>query len=233
MLRENLLIVEDEEDIRELLVYNLDREGYGVLPTPDAEEAWKLMERGEFRPDLILLDLMLPGMDGYAFCRKVHADPRWTALPVIMLTARHEDTDIVAGLEAGADDYITKPFSPKILVARIRAVLRRSRSEPVDGKIRVQRGGLLLDRERHTVTLKGTPLALTPSEFKAIDLFMRRPGVVFSRYQIVDEVHGENYPVTDRSVDVLIVNLRKKLGEAGSLVETVRGVGYRMKGVEP
>ena len=227
MANETLLIVEDEADIRELLRYNLEREGYKVRECGSAEEAKNDLARTV--PDLILLDLMLPGTDGYAFCRAVRADERTAKVPVIMVTARDEDADVVAGLEVGADDYVTKPFSARILSARVRAALRRAAVEPGDEKDVLARGPIEIDRTHHAVKIDGKPLTLTLSEFKTLDLFMKRPGVVFSRYQIVDAVHGSDYPVTDRSVDVQIVGLRRKLGAYGDLIETVRGVGYRMK----
>jgi two-component system phosphate regulon response regulator PhoB len=184
-------------------------------------------------PDLILLDLMLPGVDGFAFCRAVRADERTAKVPVIMVTARDEDADIVAGLEVGADDYMTKPFSARILSARVRAVLRRRAVEPGDEANVLARGPFEIDRTHHAVKIDGHPVTLTLSEFKTLDLFMKRPGVVFSRYQIVDAVHGDDYPVTDRSVDVQIVGLRRKLGKFCDLIETVRGVGYRMRTEQP
>ena len=227
MANETLLIVEDEADIRELLRYNLEREGYKIRECCSAEEAKGCLARTI--PDLILLDLMLPGTDGYAFCRAVRADERTAKVPVIMVTARDEDADVVAGLEVGADDYVTKPFSARILSARVRAVLRRAAVEPGDEKDILVRGPIEIDRTHHAVKIDGEPLTLTLSEFKTLELFVKRPGVVFSRYQIVDAVHGSDYPVTDRSVDVQIVGLRRKLGQLGELIETVRGVGYRMK----
>ncbi len=228
MANESVLIVEDDADIRELLGYTLKREGYTVEACDSAENAQNVLRRRTL-PDLILLDLMLPGTDGYAFCRALRADERTARIPVIMVTARDEDADIVAGLEVGADDYVTKPFSARILVARIKAVLRRSAVEPGDEKETLTQGPFEIDRLHHTARMNGQPLTLTLSEFKALELFAKRPGVVFSRYQIVDAIHGEDYPVTDRSVDVLIVGLRRKLGECGEWIETVRGVGYRMK----
>lgn len=228
MVSENVLIIEDDADIRELLAYTLKREGYGVEACESAEESQRVFRRRTL-PDLVLLDLMLPGTDGYAVCRALRADERTAKIPVIMVTARDEDADIVAGLEVGADDYVTKPFSARILSARVKAVLRRAAAEPGDERDTLTRGPFELDRPHHAVRLDGQPLALTLSEFKALELFLKRPGVVFSRYQIVDAVHGEDYPVTDRSVDVLIVGLRRKLGRCGTWIETVRGVGYRMK----
>ena len=226
MAKEKVLIVEDEADIRELMRYNLEREGYQINECASAEEARASLDT--YSPDIILLDLMLPGTDGFAFCRKLRSWEKTANIPVIMVTARNEDADIVAGLEVGADDYITKPFSARILLARVKAVLRRCAVEPVDGKSVISLGTIEIDRKHHSVKIDGKDVVLTLSEFKMLDLFVRRPGVVFSRYQIVDAVHGEDYPVTDRSVDVQIVGLRRKLGEHSSMIETVRGVGYKM-----
>lgn len=227
MANETILIVEDESDIRELIRYNMEREGFKVVEAGSAEEAVAWLKKGV--PDLVLLDLMLPGTDGFAFCRALRADEKTAKVPVIMVTARDEDADIVAGLEVGADDYVIKPFSARILSARVRAVLRRAAVEPGDEKDVLVRGPIEVDRLHHAIKVDGKPVTLTLSEFKTLDLFVRRPGVVFSRYQIVDAVHGEDYPVTDRSVDVQIVGLRRKLGKHGDLIETVRGVGYRMR----
>lgn len=227
MANETILIVEDESDIRELIRYNMEREGFKVVEAGSAEEAVAWLKKGV--PDLVLLDLMLPGTDGFAFCRALRADEKTAKVPVIMVTARDEDADIVAGLEVGADDYVIKPFSARILSARVRAVLRRAAVEPGDEKDVLVRGPIEVDRLHHAIKVDGKPVTLTLSEFKTLDLFVRRPGVVFSRYQIVDAVHGEDYPVTDRSVDVQIVGLRRKLGKHGELIETVRGVGYRMR----
>jgi two-component system phosphate regulon response regulator PhoB len=221
------MIIEDEADIRELLSYNMTREGYSVVECASVEEAQAELKKK--LSDLILLDLMLSGTDGFAFCRELRGVERTAKVPVIMVTARDEDADIVAGLEVGADDYVTKPFSSRILAARIKAVLRRRAVEPEDAQDLLKRGPFEIDRTRHAITADGKPLVLTLSEFKALELFVRRPGIVFSRYQIVDAVHGEDYSVTDRSVDVLIVGLRKKLGKYSELIETVRGVGYRMQ----
>lgn len=226
MAKEKVLIVEDEADIRELMRYNLEREGYQIHECASAEEAKVCLET--YSPDIILLDLMLPGTDGFALCRKLRSWEKTAGVPVIMVTARNEDADIVAGLEVGADDYITKPFSARILLARVKAVLRRCAVEAVDSKSVISLGAIEVDRKHHSVKLDGKNVILTLSEFKMLDLFVRRPGVVFSRYQIVDAVHGEDYPVTDRSVDVQIVGLRRKLGEYSSMIATVRGVGYKM-----
>jgi two-component system phosphate regulon response regulator PhoB len=227
MARETVLVVEDEKDIQELIRFNLERDGFQVQTADSVEAARRLLAK--HLPGLILLDLMLPGENGFEFCRQLRKDDRTRGLPLIMVTARDEDTDVVAGLEVGADDYIAKPFTPRVLLARVRAVLRRRQPEAGDSAERLARGPIEIDRTRHLVTVAGQALSLTLSEFRILDLLVRRPGVVFSRYQIVDAVHGADYPVTDRSVDVQIVGLRRKLGKHGTLIETVRGVGYRFK----
>jgi len=227
MARESVLIVEDEDDIRELIRYNLDREGYRVIATGSGEEGLDAARREA--PDVVLLDLMLPGVDGLEVCRRLKSQPHTASIPVVMVTARGEEADVVTGLELGADDYITKPFSPRVLVARTRAVLRRPRAEQHDAESPVRTGGLEIHPGRHEVLAGETRLELTSTEFKILHLLARRPGWVFTRYQIVDGIRGPNYPVTERAVDVQIVALRKKLGSYGKLIETVRGVGYRFK----
>jgi two-component system alkaline phosphatase synthesis response regulator PhoP len=228
MSPKSIWITEDDPDIRELVRYHLERDGYAVKSEATVAATRARLARG--LPALLLLDLMLPDGNGLDFCRELRRNEATANLPVIMLTARDEDTDVVVGLEVGADDYITKPFSPKILLARVRAVLRRRLASEtvVEGGILTQ-GPLVIDRQQFTATLDGTPLSLTRSEFMLLLLLAKRPGVVFSRYQIVDGVHGADYAVTDRSVDVLVVNLRRKLGDHGGLIETVRGVGYRFR----
>lgn len=227
MPNENILVVDDEKDILELVRYNLAKAGYEVQCAASGEAALDLLERSV--PDLILLDLMLPGLDGLDVCRRLKQDERTRSVPVIMLTARGEDADIVAGLELGADDYITKPFSPRVLVARIRAVLRRRSHPEDDGDDAVEIHQLRIDPARHEITVSGRPVDLTATQFEILAFLVRRPGWVFTRNQIINAVKGDDYPVTDRSVDVQIAGMRKKLGEAGSLVETIRGVGYRFK----
>ncbi len=225
MPHETILLVEDEADIRGLVCYNLEREGFRVIESVSVEAARKRLK--DRRPDLIVLDLMLPGVDGVTFCKELRADPDTRTLPVLMLTARCEDADIVVGLEVGADDYLTKPFSPRVLVARVRALLRRQ-AAPAGGEgTRIARDPLVIDTERHEVSLNGKPLTLTFSEFRILEALARRPGVVFTRYQIVDAVRGADYAVTDRAVDVQIVGLRRKLGAYSGMIETIRGVGYR------
>jgi two-component system phosphate regulon response regulator PhoB len=182
-----------------------------------------------FAPDVVLLDLMLPGMDGLSVCRNLKNNAETAKIPIVMLTAKSEETDIIIGLEMGADDYITKPFSPKVLVARIKSVIRRCRDNS-DDELRdiIKRGALLINRGKREATLSGKPLTLTFSEFEILYMLARRPGWVYTRNQIVNAVKGDDYPVTERSIDVQIVGLRKKLGNiAGNAIETVRGVGYR------
>jgi two-component system phosphate regulon response regulator PhoB len=227
MAGETILVVEDEEDILELLRFNLAREGYKVVTATDGAKG--LAAARDRIPDLILLDLMLPGLDGLEVCRQLKKDERTARVPVIMVTARGEESDVVAGLELGADDYVAKPFSVKVLMARIRTALRR-RKEPASDKSAVVRiHDLLINPGRREVLLKGKPLEMTFSEFGILHLLASRPGWVMTRDQIVDAVRGEDYPVTDRSVDVHIVNLRRKLGHKADYLETVRGVGYRFK----
>jgi DNA-binding response OmpR family regulator len=227
MANEKLLVVDDEEDILELVRHHLDREGYEVQCAVSGEKALQLAKSQPFH--LVVLDLMLPGMDGLEVTRRLKNDPQTRALPVVMLTAKGEEADVVAGLELGADDYVTKPFSPRILVARIRAVIRRRRQEIPDETALIDIHGITIHPGRRAVTVAGELVDLTYTEFQVLNLLARRPGWVFTRSQIVDLVRGDDYPVTDRSVDVQIVGLRRKLGDHGKLVETVRGVGYRFR----
>lgn len=228
MAKERILVVDDEEDIRELVRFNLSREGYDVICVATGEEG--LTAAKDSVPDLIVLDLMLPGVDGLDVCKILKADLKTRHIPIVMLTAKGEEADIVTGLELGADDYVTKPFSPRVLTARIKGAFRRHSRTVPDADAVITIDGLVINPGRHEVTLGGQSIELTHTEFKILHLFARQPGYVFTRYKIVDEVHGEDYPVTDRSVDVQIVGLRKKLGEFGKFIETVRGVGYRFKG---
>jgi two-component system phosphate regulon response regulator PhoB len=225
MAHESILVIEDEEDIAELIRYNLEREGYRIVQADSGERGIEIARRQ--RPDLLLLDLMLPGMDGLEVCKRVKADGAAAQTPIIMVTARGEEADIVTGLELGAEDYLTKPFSPRVLVARVRAVLRRRVSEPIADDAILRAHGIEIHPGRHLVTVDGNPVDLTATEFKILHFLAKRPGWVFTRYQIVDGIRGPNYPVTERSVDVQVVALRRKLGECGEAIETVRGVGYR------
>ena len=227
MSSKTILVVDDEEDILELLDYNLTKEGFRVVRAASGEKALELAKAG--RPDLIVLDLMLPGLDGLEVCRHVRADRSTADIPIVMLTAKGEEADIVVGLELGADDYVTKPFSPRVLTARIRSALRRRPRAAVDETASIKIGGIEIDTGRHEVLADGKPVRLTYTEYEILSFLARRPGWVFTRYQIVEAVRGDEYAVTDRSVDVQIVGLRKKLGKHGNLVETVRGVGYRFR----
>ena len=227
MAHESILAVEDDEDILQLLKYNLTKEGYRVTAVTSGEEGLQLAR--STAPDLILLDLMLPGVDGLEVCRRLKIDAKTRQLPIIMLTAKGEETDMVTGLELGADDYITKPFSTRVLLARVRTVLRRRSTAPPkeDALLRIHE--LVIDPGRHEVLLRGQAIDLTATEFRLLHLLARRPGWVLTRANIVEGLHGNDYPVTDRAVDVKIVALRKKLGSAADYIETVRGVGYRFK----
>ena len=227
MAKEKILVVDDEEDILELVRYNLSREGYQVTGTLTGEDALRKVRSDTF--DLIVLDLMLPGMDGLAFTKTLKRDSRLHSIPIIMLTAKGEEADIVTGLELGADDYITKPFSPKVMIARVRAALRRYKEEPQDEIALVKIYDIEINPGRRSVLVKGEPVDLTYTEFQVLLLLAKRPGWVFTRSHIVNSIRGNDYPVTDRSVDVQIVGLRKKLGAHGKYIETVRGVGYRFK----
>lgn len=228
MSGEHILVVDDEEDILELVSYNLIREGYKVVCAETGEKAIQLAAAEP--PDLIILDLMLPGVDGLDVARVLKRNTDTSSVPIIMLTAKGEEADVVTGLEIGADDYVAKPFSPRILLARIKAVIRRlSADETEDETGVINIGDLSIHPGRHQVVADGSAVDLTYSEFQLLLMLCRRPGWVFTRNQIVDTIHGENYAVTDRSVDVLVVGLRKKLGQFGKLVETVRGIGYRFR----
>jgi two-component system phosphate regulon response regulator PhoB len=227
MAREHILVVDDEDDILELVRYNLEKAGYRVTCSASGGDAVKAA-RGNV-PDLVVLDLMLPGLDGLEVCTLLKNDPKTRDAAIVMLTARGEEPDIVRGLELGADDYITKPFSPRILLARIQAVLRRREAEAKEKDAILRIHDLVIHPGRHEVVMNGETLDLTFTEFRLLHYLARRPGWVFTRSQIVDAVRGEGYAVTDRAVDVQVVGLRKKLGPAGHYIETVRGVGYRMK----
>lgn len=227
MKNKTILVVDDEEDILELVRVNLVREGFNIKTALTGEEA--LRQAVDLPIHLIVLDLMLPGIDGLEVTRQLKQSTHAQQIPIIMLTAKGEEADIVTGLELGADDYIIKPFSPRILVARIKTVLRRI-SQPVNDDSNVtQIHGLSIHPGRREVLADGRPVELTYTEFQVLHFLAKRPGWVATRYQIVDAVRGSDYPVTDRSVDVQIVGLRKKLGPFGKLIETVRGVGYRLK----
>lgn len=228
MSKGHILVVDDEEDLLELVAYNLRREGYEVDCVTTGETA--LRAARSKRVDLIILDLMLPGADGLEVCRALRGDPQTRDISIVMLTAKGDEADIVAGIELGADDYITKPFSPRVLLARIRAVLRRrSQSAPLDDSALIRIHQLEIDPIRHEVKAENDKLDLTITEFRVLSWLARHPGRVFTRQQIIDAVRGDDYPVTERSVDVQVVALRRKLGPCGDYIETIRGVGYRFK----
>ncbi len=226
-MSKNILIIEDEKDIIEMLRFNLSKEGFTVSSALSGEEGLRLARTNP--PNLILLDLMLPGVNGLDICKLLKSDEKTGHIPIVMLTAKDEDIDVVTGLEVGADDYITKPFSPKILIARLRAILRRHQEMGEEKKPSIKIGSLLIDPGKYTVTLENKNLQLTATEFQLVYTLAKRPGWVFSRTQLVDKIRGEDHIISDRAVDVQIANLRKKLGNFGDYIETVRGAGYKFK----
>ena len=240
---EKILVIEDDPEIQEMLQYAFAREGWKLIQVKTGEEGLKALHSSG--ADCVILDIMLPVMDGLKTLKKIREEKGFQTLPVILCTARGEETDIVAGLELGADDYVVKPYSPRVLAARIRACLRRTETSSLKeaavsagvintSKTFWQQGKLSLDAEKHTAFLDKTPLDLFATEFSILEQFISNPDKVFTRQKIITAIRGADYPVTDRSVDVQIMGLRKKLGEAGSMIETIRGVGYRFKteGVE-
>lgn len=227
MAKTTILVVEDDRDIQELVSYNLMREGFQVLRALTGEDGLQMAKTR--KPGLIILDLMLPGVDGMEVCRRIKKGAETGDIPIVMLTAKGEDADIITGLEVGADDYVTKPFSPKVLIARVRAVLRRGEGKSEEAPEFIKLNDLEIHLGRHEVKLSGRPMNLTLTEFKILQLLTSRPGWVYSRGQIVEFVRGAGYPVTERAVDVQIVGLRKKLGSFGNKIKTVRGVGYKLE----
>jgi len=233
MARETILVVEDDENIQQLVGYNLAKAGFHVVYADNGEQALSVIKRE--KPELIVLDLMLPGLNGFEVCKLVRKDPKTKNLPIVMLTAKSEENDMAAGLDLGADDYITKPFSPKILISRIKAALRRKEGLSEEGSGTKKNGPLTIhnisiDPNRYEVLVGEEAITLTVTEFSILELLARRPGWVFNRQQIIDGVRGYDYVITPRAVDVQVFGLRKKLGEAGKYIETVRGIGYRMQG---
>ncbi len=230
MAKAVILVIEDDPDIRELLAYTLGKEGYEVLQAPSGEAGFRAI--AEKKPDLVVLDVMLPGMDGLELLRQVKGESSLRGISVIMVSAKGEETDVVAALELGADDYVTKPFSPRVLVARVRTALRRAVAQDAAGIVQpgiVVIGEFRLDSGRHEVRVGDMPIDLSATEFAIIERLARAPGRVFTRSQIIDSVKGRDYPVTDRSVDVQVLSIRRKLGEHADILETVRGVGYRFR----
>jgi two-component system phosphate regulon response regulator PhoB len=231
---EKILIIEDDPEIQEMLKFAFERENWKLVQVSTGEEGLKaLNSKGA---DCVILDIMLPGMDGLKTLKRIRDDKNFQTLPVIMCTARGEEADIVSGLELGADDYVVKPYSPRVLAARIRAGLRRRETLSLQGedsqKKSFRHGKLSIDIDRHTALLDKTPLDLFPTEFAILAQFMSHPDIVFSRQKLITAIRGSDYPVTDRSIDVQIMGLRKKLGDAGDMVETIRGIGYRFKTCE-
>ena len=226
-----VVVVEDEADIREVIEYNLSREGYPVYSSGDGEHGLKLVKKK--LPDLVLLDLMLPGLDGIDVCRKIKADPETASTAIVMVTAKGEESDVVLGLGVGADDYITKPFSPKELVARVKAVLRRGPLKEKKGsRDRIVWGEVMIDIGRHEVRVEGKPVIFTPTELRLLHFLASYPGRVFTRDHLLNRIIGEDTYILDRNIDVRVRSVRKKLGKHRDLVETIRGVGYRFQDVE-
>ena len=227
MTNKHILVIEDEEDILELIRYNLAKNGFKVTTATDGTAG--LAQARSLVPDVILLDLMLPGIDGLDVCRALRRDDRTALIPIIMLTARTEESDVITGLELGADDYITKPFNLKVLIARVRSVLRRQRQSAIKTHDPIRLKDIVINPGRHEVLIGGKPIDVTFSELRILQVLAGKPGWVFTRDQIVIALHGEGYAVTDRAVDVQIVGIRKKLGSHAHYIETVRGVGYRFQ----
>jgi two-component system phosphate regulon response regulator PhoB len=222
-----VLIIEDDPEIQEMLALAFSGEGWKLIEATTGEEGIALLEK--HGADCIILDIMLPGIDGLRTLKKIRAEGKWKNIPVILATAKGEEPDIVTGLELGADDYVVKPYSPRVLIARIRAALRRLEEPAGDEKKIWQAGKLTVDVLRHEAFCEGASVNLSATEFAMLLHFVSHPDIVFSRNQIIAAIHGHDYPVTDRSVDVQILALRKKLGSAGEMIETIRGVGYRFR----
>jgi two-component system phosphate regulon response regulator PhoB len=227
MASRKVAVIEDEVDILEVLRHNLSREGYKVLTSRDGEEGLALVRKEA--PEIVLLDLMLPGLDGIEVCRRLKQDPVTRPIPVIMVTAKGEEADIVLGLGVGADDYITKPFSPRELVARVKAVLRRGPFREEASGERVVRGGVVVDSGRHEVLVDGKAVEFTATEMRLLYLLASHPGRVFTRDQLLSRTIGEGAIVTDRNIDVHVLSVRRKIGKYRDFIETVRGVGYRFR----
>ncbi len=226
MSKERILVIEDEPDILEMMRYNLDREGYRVTAVVSGEDGYERAQQDA--PDLVLLDLMLPGLDGLELCRRLKADPVTRTIPIVMVTAKGDESDIVLGLGLGADDYVPKPFSPKELVARVKAVLRRAplRDEAAP-KERVTFGGVVIDASRHRVLVGGEDVPFTATEFRLLHFLATHPGRIFTREQLLSRIIEEAAIVGERNIDVHVRSIRGKLGAHRDLIETVRGVGYR------
>ncbi len=227
MRDKSILVIEDEEEMRRFVKYNLSKEGYKVTTASCWKEAMKFLKTQ--LPDLFLLDVVLPDTDGLNICKILRSNPSTKNIPIIMVTGKSDDFDIVSGFELGADDYVTKPYSIMVLLARIKNIFKKSRSSDISGNEPIKIRDLEINPLRHEVIVKGKALDLTYLEFRVLQLFAMYPGRVFTRYQIIEAVRGEDHLITDRSVDVMIVGLRKKLGAKNNYIETVWGVGYRFK----
>lgn len=228
MRQRSIVVVEDEANILEVIAYNLKREGYAVTTVTNGEEGLAIIKRSQ--PDAVLLDIMLPGLDGIEVCRRLKADPVLRDIPVIMVTAKSEESDVVLGLGIGADDYIAKPFSPRELVARVKAALRRGPlRESQETQARLEYEGVVIDTARHKVLVDAKPVELTPTEFRLLHRLAAKPGRVYTRDELLDSVGKGAALVLERNVDAHIKTLRKKLGVHSGLIETVRGVGYRFR----
>jgi phosphate regulon transcriptional regulator PhoB len=228
MGKRKILIVEDDRDIVEMITYNLRADGYEVLSAFTGKDGITVARRE--RPDLIILDIMLPVMDGFEVCRVLKSTEATACVPIIILSAKSQETDKIVGLELGADDYVTKPFSPRELIARIKAVLRRNQERQPRGEI--TRGQIVIDGIKHKVLVRKQEIELTATEFKLLECLAQRPGVVLSRSQLLEAVGGDESMVYDRTVDAHIKSLRRKLGKAKDYIETVRGVGYRFRDIQ-
>jgi len=226
MARNKLLIIEDERPLAEVLSYNLRREGYEVLVAHDGQEGLRQAELKA--PDLVILDLMLPVIEGLEVCRRLRADPRTRRIPILVLTAKAEETDQVVGFSMGADDYVTKPFSVKVVVERVKALLRRSEISPSDQEV-IESQGVTIDRRRHKALVNDRELELTPTEFRLLETLLQQAGRAFTRGELMDCAISQHTVVLERTIDVHVKSLRQKMGESAPLIETVRGIGYRFR----
>jgi len=230
--RRTVVVVDDEADIREILQYNLEQEGFKVVLIDDGEKAIQYLKENPV--DLILLDLMLPGIPGLELCKMLKKEAALESIPIIMITAKTSETDVIVGLELGADDYITKPFSPKEVVARIKAIFRRlDEKKGMDEPKELRFEGLHMDLSRYEVRVENKETHLTTTEFRILQCLMSRLGHVFSRDELIDFALGKEISVVDRTIDVHITNLRKKIGHYGACIESIRAVGYRFKDALP
>jgi two-component system phosphate regulon response regulator PhoB len=228
MAKSKILLVEDEASLVDVLSYNLQREGYDIAVASEGREG--LRKAQMLLPDLVVLDLMLPGLSGLEICRQLRASAKTASLPILMLTAKAEETDQVVGFAVGADDYVTKPFSVKVLLQRIKVLLRRGAGPEPTAEV-IEAAGIRIDKRGHRVTVEGQPVSLTPTEFRLLETLVKQPGRAFTRHDLMDAAVGDAI-VLERTIDVHIKTLRRKLGPAGSHIETVRGVGYRFRDSE-